>query len=123
MKNQKFYDYKQAIINLVGADFAEDQDRIKAILKEKADEAKIEDLDYIPNKTPMYPANGTTKNVVGGIKSLAGCVVPNGFKHYTYCTCYVPNPKYPRPTLELAELDMLSEHEARSELARMCVLV
>lgn len=54
---------------------------------------------------------------------MAGCVVPNGFKHYTYCTCYVPNPKYPRPTLELAELDMLSEHEARSELARMCVLV
>ncbi len=24
MKNQKFYDYKQAIVNLVGADFAED---------------------------------------------------------------------------------------------------
>jgi len=71
----------------------------------------------------MYPANGTNKNGVAGTKTLAGSVVPIGFKHYTYCMCYVPNPNYPRPTLELAELDMLSEHEARSELARMCILV
>jgi len=27
--------------------------------------------------------------------------------------CYQPDPKYPKPTLELAELDMLSEQEAR----------
>jgi hypothetical protein len=40
MKDQKFNDYKQAIMNMIEADFAEDQDRIKTILKDKADAAK-----------------------------------------------------------------------------------
>ena len=53
---------------------------------------------------------------------LSGTVVPEGFKHYPHCICYQPDPKYPRPTLELAELDMLSEQEARRQLAQMCTL-
>jgi hypothetical protein len=43
MKDQKFNDYKQTIFNMIGADFAEDQQRIKEILKEKADKAKNTD--------------------------------------------------------------------------------
>ena len=33
------------------------------------------------------------------------------------------NARFPAPTLELAELEMLSEAEARSELARLATLV
>jgi predicted RNA binding protein with dsRBD fold (UPF0201 family) len=35
----------------------------------------------------------------------------------------VANARFPAPTLELAELEMLSEAEARSELARLATLV
>jgi capsule polysaccharide modification protein KpsS len=52
---------------------------------------------------------------------LAGAVVPDKFTHYSNCYCYVPNPKYPRPTMELAELELLSEYEARQELASLCI--
>jgi hypothetical protein len=74
----------------------------------------------------MYPASGTniyTKGytTTGGL--LPGAVVPKDFIHYNHCICYIPDPKHPKPTLELAELDMLSEQEARNELARMCILV
>jgi hypothetical protein len=50
---------------------------------------------------------------------MLGAVVPHGFKHYPTCSCYQPNPNYPRPTLELAEMEMLSEREAREELLKM----
>jgi hypothetical protein len=43
MKDQKFNDYKETIFNMIGADFAADQERIKVILKEKADKAKVTD--------------------------------------------------------------------------------
>jgi hypothetical protein len=52
--------------------------------------------------------------------SIQGAVVPAGFVHYPQCTCYAPNPKQPWPTLELAELDMLSEQEARQQLKELC---
>ena len=56
-------------------------------------------------------------------KALPGALVPKGFNHYPSCSCYKPNPNFPRPTLEMAELEMLSESEARHELARLCTLV
>lgn len=51
-----------------------------------------------------------------------GSVLPPGFKHYSSCSCYEPNPEHPRPTLELAQMEMLSEREAREELCKMCDL-
>jgi hypothetical protein len=69
----------------------------------------------------MYPISSTnigdnTSQVSSG---MFGAVVPNGFKHYATCSCYKPDPNYPRPTLELAELEMISEREAREELLKM----
>jgi len=44
------------------------------------------------------------------IGSLAGTLVPDGFKHYTHCSCYVPNAdKSFHPTMEYAHLEMISE--------------
>jgi hypothetical protein len=54
---------------------------------------------------------------------LTGGIVPKGFEHYSFCSCYKPNPNFPRPTLELAELEMLSESEARRELTNMCTIL
>lgn len=61
MKDQKFEDYKQSIFNMIGADFAKDQENIKQILKEKADRAKMTDpvMQSLFKKTTMYPATGT----------------------------------------------------------------
>jgi len=52
-----------------------------------------------------------------------GALVPKGFQHYPECSCYVADPRYPRPTLELAGLEVMSEREARDELARTSILV
>lgn len=46
-----------------------------------------------------------------------GVIVPEGFVHKSYCVCYEPNNQTALPTLELAKLGMLSEQEAREELA------
>lgn len=56
-------------------------------------------------------------------KSLTGAVVPNNFQHYPECSCYVADPRYPKPTMELAGLDIMTEREARDELARTSILV
>jgi hypothetical protein len=50
-------------------------------------------------------------------------VVPKGWQHYQFCSCYKPSPEHPTPTLELAELEMLSERDARRELSQICVLL
>jgi hypothetical protein len=50
-----------------------------------------------------------------------GAIVPDGFVHKTYCDCYSPSPYYPLPTLEMAKLEMLSEQEARRDLAENIV--
>ena len=58
----------------------------------------------------MYPATGKSYNEIKSFQgALPGAVVPNGFQHYPHCVCYVPDPNKPKPTLELAEIDMLSE--------------
>lgn len=55
---------------------------------------------------------------------LPGAIVKDGFKHYSYCSCYKPdNEKFPRMTQELAQIEMKSEQEARYELAEMVMLV
>jgi hypothetical protein len=59
LKTKKFDDYKQTIFNMVTADFAADQDRIKVILKDMADQAKNtekEGTNY--KKTSLYPIGG-----------------------------------------------------------------
>ena len=108
---------------MVNEDFAEDQNRIKMFLKQRAEAAKALDND-LNSKTKLYPLQVVGSNLENAKRQLIdGAVVPKNFKHYSYCSCYVPNPNYPRPTMELAEIEMLSEMEARSELARLCVLV
>lgn len=59
-------------------------------------------------------------NLTAAVGSLPGTIIPPGFTHYTHCSCYIPNPKKPHPTMHYAELEMMSEQEARFELAQ-CV--
>ena len=54
------------------------------------------------------------------VGTLPGSVIPEGFQHYTHCSCFQPSKRYPNYTMELAELEMYSEQEARFELARAC---
>lgn len=63
--------------------------------------------------------------VSSAIGSLPGTLVPHRevkkgqpWTHYSHCSCYVPNEnKSFRPTMEYAHLEMLSEQEARFDLA------
>lgn len=56
LKNQKFGQYKNTIVNMINADWAEDAERIKVQLKQKADMAKITDKQHvIYKKLAMYP--------------------------------------------------------------------
>ena len=131
LKTKKFAQYKETITNMINAEAAEDQTRIKAILKQKADIAKNTERDVnIHKPAPMYPlgppgateaADSLLKN--GVVLSSGGAVVPKDWQHYATCSCYVADARFPAPTLELAELEMLSEAEARSELARLATLV
>ena len=59
-------------------------------------------------------------NLVKDVGSLPGTLCPPGFQHYTHCSCYIPDKSKPHPTMHYAELEMLSEQEARFELAQ-CV--
>jgi len=43
------------------------------------------------------------------VGTLPGSVIPDGFTHYSHCTCFKPSKKYPNYTLEHAELEMYSE--------------
>jgi len=43
-------------MNMIQADFAENNDRIKEIIKTKAEFAKNTDRDAMSKKTAMYPA-------------------------------------------------------------------
>ena len=43
------------------------------------------------------------------VGTMPGSVVPNGFTHYSHCTCFKPNKNYPNYTLEHAELEMYTE--------------
>lgn len=131
---------------MIETEFSVEQKNIEAVLKEKVNVVKNIEPDTSTYKSPaFYMANGShqyTGNVqLEGAKGkggqpgqgaqpsglpavLPGAVVPEGFKHYTYCSCYVPqNDKYPRVTAELAEIEMKSEQEARFELAQMVILV
>ena len=46
-KSMKFDQYKQTITNMINADFAEDQERIKIVIKSKAEQAKIIDKEHL----------------------------------------------------------------------------
>ena len=45
LKDIKFNKYKETIMNMIGADFAEEQERIKQIIKDKAEYAKNQEKD------------------------------------------------------------------------------
>ena len=51
------------------------------------------------------------------VGTLPGTLVPPGFVHNTHCICYVPDPKRPNPTMKYAEVEMMSQQQARKELA------
>jgi hypothetical protein len=55
MTDKKFKDYMDAILNMVNADFATDQDKIKQFLKQRADVAKSLDEDNPAPKVNLYP--------------------------------------------------------------------
>ena len=124
LKDTKFDKYKEHILGMINADFADDMDRIKKIIKTKAENAKNTDRDSINRPIVMYTATGLTPDELGHNKtslnytnaSMSGAVVPVGFEHYSFCSCYKVNPEHPKPTLELANCEMLSEREARREL-------
>ena len=71
----------------------------------------------IPGAQPQGRLVSAELQVVG---TLPGSVVPKGFQHYSHCSCFVPNPAYPNYTMDNAKDTMLSEQEARFELARVC---
>lgn len=41
--------------------------------------------------------------------ALTGSVMPAGFQHYMHCSCYAPKPGMPKPTMEMAEIEQMSE--------------
>ena len=80
--------------------------------------AKNQEKDSTLKRISLYPASGIPANMIGqgdkqseGLNGsvvsglLAGSIVPKGFEHYSFCSCYKPDPRYPRPTLELAEIE------------------
>ena len=83
------------------------------MLREKANAAKNNDETSTYKSPEFYPANGshvyTGKGGAGVGGPLPGAVVPKGFQHYSHCSCYGINEKHPKPTLELAEIEMMSE--------------
>ena len=54
------------------------------------------------------------------VGTLPGAVIPDGFQHYSHCSCFQPSKRYPNYSNELAELELYTEQEARYELARAC---
>lgn len=58
INDKKFKDYIQTIMNMVNADFAEDQNRIKMFLRQRAEAAKSLDNEFTV-KTKLYPINST----------------------------------------------------------------
>ena len=118
LKDIKFNKYKETIMNMIGADFAEEQERIKQIIKDKAEYAKNQEKDSTFKRINLYPASGIPANMIvqadkqseginGSVVSglLSGSIVPKGFEHYSFCSCYKPDPRHPKPTLELAEIE------------------
>lgn len=55
LKDIKFDKYKETIMNMINADFAEDQERIKKLIKLKAENAKNTDQDAGYKKVSLYP--------------------------------------------------------------------
>ena len=58
LKDTKFDKYKETILNMINADFAEDMERIKKIIKAKAENAKNTERDSVHKSVLMYNANG-----------------------------------------------------------------
>jgi len=129
-KSAKFVDYLDYLKKELGADFAAELDRIKEVCKQKVQEAITIDPEIKYKKPEFYPANGTHVYIGpsapnekgskvtfpgnaltsdGRPATLPGAVVPKGFTHYSHCSCYMPDERFPRPTLEMAELEMMSE--------------
>lgn len=57
------------------------------------------------------------------VGTMPGGVIPPNWKHYSHCTCFEPDKRYPNYTIEHAELEMYSEQEARTELAQACFVM
>ena len=56
LKDKKFADYLETIMNMISADFAQELDRISTVLRDKAEAAKITDEnDYLYKRVVMYP--------------------------------------------------------------------
>ena len=111
------------IQNEINADWERSAEQIKREIKTMAELAKEVDHplrkrgpDY---KGAVYCEHCGSKAGGDGSGGVAGAVVPEGFEHYPSCSCYKPRADQPRPTQELAALEMLSEREAREELLRM----
>ena len=135
---EKLNDYKKYILDKVNANFSKRYDKMQVFIKKKVEALWELDQDktmYVPPN--LYPATGTSKyrqpgqsngpgsgggggSVLDTVGTLPGAIVKEGFQHYSHCTCFVPSKKYPNYAMEHAELEMISEQEARFELARVC---
>jgi hypothetical protein len=58
---------------------------------------------------PIGQGNDKSGKKGTGGGTLQGSVLPANFKHYSHCSCYQPSPDAPKPSLEMAELEALSE--------------
>ena len=57
----------------------------------------------------MQPSGVINDLALEQVGTLPGSIVPQGFQHYTHCSCFQPSKRYPNYTMDLAEIEMLSE--------------
>lgn len=135
---ERFAEYKKHIQGIVQVDFGEGAEALEKAIKLKAEEAKEIGINSTYKSPQLYPGTGTHRfagssvragsitlgsgpNAVGSlgadgrlnlsqaVGTLAGTLVPPGFRHEAHCICYKPDPSKPNPTIKYAELDMLSQ--------------
>ena len=139
-KTRKFKDYRDHIVriadDLFAAEFKEQAVKIKDMRDVTSNIEKTTTRYKAPNLFPVPMGqpepHGSAVKAIGFQPSKEqiaaapngmmnnGVPVPDGFKHYTFCNCYAPDERHPRPTMELAQIEMLGEAEARCELYHMC---
>lgn len=61
-----------------------------------------------------FVGNPSSSNVItnlatANVGTLPGSVIPDGFTHYSHCSCFQPSKRYPNYSLEHAEIEMYTE--------------
>ena len=144
---ERFNDYKNHIKGIVEVDFEEKRAAMEKDMNLKVTQVRDIGSNSTYQAPKLYPGTGSRKygtqtqhkpgtiqlnsmpgpamgaggdgrvNLIKDVGALPGTLIPKGFNHYTHCSCYIPDPSKPHPTMHYAELEMISEQEARFELA------